>query len=187
MNDRIQLDPKPVDSVPDMLAWMGNSPTGLFFKTDADRGFYQVVCETRDGDCGESINSTCFELFHRLWVSGRMIFGQKNGPATFKRNAMAMQEELLGHETKSYFDNDIGKASESDFNGLRKTWRWLLELAAKHGWKFKPVTIGISLWEEIPISVLMVPSCHGHSPYPRQACVQIPEVYHTSQWCRRLG
>lgn len=40
INDRIQLDPEPVDSVPDMLAWMEEEPTGLFFKTDADRGFY---------------------------------------------------------------------------------------------------------------------------------------------------
>ena len=86
MNDHIQLDPEPVDSVPDMLAWMGNTPTGLFFKTDADRGFYQIVC----ADDTESINSTCFELFHRLWVSTRILFGQKNGPATFKRNAMIM-------------------------------------------------------------------------------------------------
>ena len=73
INDRIQLDPEPVDSVPDMLAWMGVSPTGLFFKTYADRGFYQIVCANDDGD--ESINSTCFELFHRLWVSTRMLFG----------------------------------------------------------------------------------------------------------------
>ena len=47
--------------------------------------------------------------------------------------------------TKSYFDDIIGKAEGgtapggvSDFDGLRRTWRRLLELAAKHGWKFKP-------------------------------------------------
>ena len=137
INNRIQLDPEPVDSVPDMVAWMGNVPTGLFFKTDADRGFYQIVCADDD----ESVNSTCFELFHRLWVSRRMLFGQKNGLATFKRNAMIMQEELLVQgKTKSYFDDIIGKASDGDrdFDGLRRTWRRLLELAAKHGWKFKP-------------------------------------------------
>lgn len=86
LNDKIQLDPEPVDSVVDMLAWMGDTPTGWFFKTDADRGFYQIVC-SQDA---ESINSTCFELFHCLWVSSRMLFGQKNGPATFKRNAIIM-------------------------------------------------------------------------------------------------
>ena len=150
INDRVQLDPEPVDSVPDMLAWMGVGPTGLFFKIDADRGFYQIVCAADDG--GESINSTCFELFHRLWVSTRLLFGQKNGPATFKRNAVIMQEELLGWQTKSYFDDIIGKAGVSadvdgnvygrgsvpDFAGLRQTWWRLLELAARHGWKFKP-------------------------------------------------
>ena len=51
LNDRIQLDPEPVDSVIDMLAWIGDSPTGLFSKTDADRGFYQIACADR-----ESIN-----------------------------------------------------------------------------------------------------------------------------------
>ena len=139
INSRIQLDPEPVDSVPDMLAWMGRAPTGLFFKTDTDRGFYQIVC----ADDEESVNSTCFELFHRLWVSRRMLFGQKNGPATFKRNAMIMQEELLDEgKTKSYFDDIIGKAcgGSSDYDGLQQTWRRLLELAAKHGWKFKPAT-----------------------------------------------
>ena len=120
-----------------MLAWMGNALTGLFFKTDADRGFYQIVCADDD----ESVNSTCFKLFHRLWVSRRMLFDQKNGTATFKRNAIIMQEELLVQwKTKSYLDDIIGKASggDHDFDGLRQTWRRLLELAAKHGWKFKP-------------------------------------------------
>ena len=131
LNDKIQLDPEPVDSVVDMLAWMGDPPTGLFFKTDADRGFYQIVCDP------DAINSTCFELFHRLWVSSRMLFGQKNGPATFKRNAMIMQEELLTQKkTKSYFDDIIGKAS--DYSELRLIWVRLLQLAGAHGWKFKP-------------------------------------------------
>lgn len=60
INDKIQADPEPVDSVVDMLAWMGDTPTGIFFKTDADRGFYQIACAEDE----ESINSTCFKLFH---------------------------------------------------------------------------------------------------------------------------
>ena len=132
LNDKIQADPEPVDSVVDMLAWIGDSSTGLFFKTDADRGFYQIVCAD-----SESVNSTCFELFHQLWVSSRMLFGQKNGPATFKRNAVMMQEELLqSKKTKSYFDDILGKAST--FDDLRAIWVRLLQLAASHGWKFKP-------------------------------------------------
>ena len=98
-----------MDSVVDMLAWMCDTPTGLFFKTDADRRFYQIIC-TSDDD-GESINSTCFELFHQLWVSSRMLFSQKNGPTTFKHNAILMQEELVKEKkTKSYFDCIIRKA-----------------------------------------------------------------------------
>lgn len=114
--------------------WLGGR-SGLFFKTDADRGFYQIVCATDS----ESLNNTCFEMFHRLWVSSRMLFGQKNGPATFKRNAVIMQEELLEQgKTKSYFDDIIGKAVTGDFRTLRETWVWLLQLTEKHGWKFKP-------------------------------------------------
>ena len=85
------MDPELFDSVPDMLAWMRNTPTRLFFKTDADRGFHQIVCATDS----ESINTTCFEMFHRVWVSSCMLFGQKNGPATFTWKAVIMQEELL--------------------------------------------------------------------------------------------
>ena len=114
LNDKIQADPEPVDSVADMITWMSMDPTGLFFKTDADRGFYQIVCADDDG--GEAINSTCFELFRRLGVSLRMLFGQKNGSATFKRNAVIMQEELLQEDkTKSYFNDIIGKTSKNDF------------------------------------------------------------------------
>ena len=62
-------------------------------------------------------------MFHRLWVSSRMLFGQKNGPATFKRNAVIMQKELLEQgKTKSYFDDIIGKAGTGDFYALRETW-----------------------------------------------------------------
>ena len=67
-----------------------------------------------------------------------MLFGQKNGPATFKRNAMIMQEELLREgKTKLYFDDIIGKTGKNDFQGLRVIWRRLLELAGTHGWKLK--------------------------------------------------
>ena len=137
LNDKIQADPEPVDSVADMMAWMSMDPTGLFFKTDVDRWFYQIMCADDDG--GEAINSTCFELFRRLWVSSIMLFGQKNGPAMFKRNAVIMQEELLREgKTKSYFDDIIGKTGKNDFQGLRLIWRRLLELAGTHGWKLKP-------------------------------------------------
>lgn len=75
INDRIQLDPETVDSVSDMLAWMGEAPTGLFFKTDVDRGFFQIVCANNS----ESINSTLFELFCKVYVSTRMLLGRRMG------------------------------------------------------------------------------------------------------------
>ena len=86
-----------------------------------------------------------------------MLFGQKNGPAMFKRNAMIMQEELLlNGSTKSYFDDIIGKAEgrenhEGDFFGLRQTWHRLLELAALHGGKFKPAK---TIWGFSPIETV---------------------------------
>ena len=103
------------------------------------------MCATDDG---ASINSTCFELFHKSWVSTRMLFGQKNEwscDIQTECHDHIMQEELLEQgKTKSYFDDIIGKASggggdgelsHGDLYGLQGTWRRLLELAAKHGWK----------------------------------------------------
>ena len=53
-----------------------------------------------------------------------MLFGQKNGPATFQRNAVIMQEELLDSATKSYFDDIIGKSN--CYDSLRTIWVRLL-------------------------------------------------------------
>jgi len=38
-NDKIHQDPEPVDSILEMLAFIGDGDTGSFFKVDADRGF----------------------------------------------------------------------------------------------------------------------------------------------------
>lgn len=55
----------------------------------------------------------------RLWVSTRMLFGMKNGPSTFKRNAIIMQGSLITEgKTKSYFDDLVGKANKGDYDGL---------------------------------------------------------------------
>ena len=43
---------------------------------------------------------------------------------------------LQEKKTKSYFDDIIGKSDT--FDDLRVIWIRLLELASKHGWKFKP-------------------------------------------------
>ena len=53
---------------------------------DADCGFNQIEVEAR-----EAVDATTFELFKELWCSNRLLFGMKNRPATFERNAVVMQ------------------------------------------------------------------------------------------------
>lgn len=73
-----------------------------------------------------------------MWVSTRMLFGQKNGPATYKRNAVIMQGSLLNGKTKSYFDDLIGKNKKLDYEALfEDSCLALLERLALHGWKLK--------------------------------------------------
>lgn len=131
-NSRIYLDPEPCDNINDMMAWMGEGDTGSFFKMDADRGFNQIVM-TREATLGSA-----FKMFNQLWVSERMLFGMKNGPATFKRNAVVMQGELLTlKKTKSYFDDILGKSKRLDYGELRSIWLRLLSAMRAHGWKCK--------------------------------------------------
>lgn len=108
---------------------MGAGETGSFFKVDADRGFNQIVM-TED-----AVWSSAFAMLGELWVSERMLFGMKNGPPTFKRNAVIMQGELLQTKTKSYFDDIIGKSGRRNYTALRLVWISLLEKMCKHGWK----------------------------------------------------
>lgn len=131
-NGKIYLDPEPCDNINEMMAWMGNSETGSFFKMDADRGFNQIVMSK------EATLGSAFEMLGQLWVSERMLFGMKNGPATFKRNAVVMQGQLLLDKlTKSYFDDILGKCTRGDYRQLRSIWLRLLEAMRKHGWKCK--------------------------------------------------
>lgn len=130
-NSKIHPDPEPCDLINEMLAWMGTGPTGSFFKMDADRGFNQIVM-THEARIGSA-----FEMLGTLWVSDRMLFGMKNGPATFKRNAAGMQGSLLNVNTKSYFDDILGKCHCSDYQRLREIWLQLLAAMRRHGWKCK--------------------------------------------------
>jgi len=135
LSERVYLDPEPVDTVPDILAWLGQGETGSFSKVGADRGLIQI-----EGEAGEAVDATAFELFSELWCSNRLFLGMKNGPATFKRNAFVMQGMLLHKKTKSYFDDIFGKALRGDYVALRVVWRLLLRLR-NHGWKCKLVFI----------------------------------------------
>ena len=56
LNDRVNFDPEPVDSILDMLALMGMGETGSFLKIDADRGFHQIVMTE------EAIQASAFEF-----------------------------------------------------------------------------------------------------------------------------
>jgi len=66
-----------------------------------------------------------------------MLFAMKNGPPTFKRNAVIMQEDLLQNHTKSNFHDIIGKAAKLNYYSLRSVSVTLLQRMRKHGWKLK--------------------------------------------------
>jgi hypothetical protein len=101
----------------------------VFFSVDADRGFQQIV-----NDPG-SVKFTSFEMFHQLFVSLRMQFGDLNALCTFAQNCDAMLGDLKfkDKKVKNYFDDIIGGASQMDFWGLRQTKRALLERCRDHG------------------------------------------------------
>jgi len=129
LNDRIYQDSEPVDSILEMLVFMGEGETGSCFKVDADRKFNQIVMME------EAVWASAFEMLGELLVSERMLFGMKNSPATFKRNAVIIQGDLP--DTKSYFDDIIGKSGKRNYTNLRAVWVSLLKRMRKHGWKLK--------------------------------------------------
>lgn len=108
-----------------------------------------------------------------------MLFGQKNDPATFKRNAVIMQGPLLSGKTKSYFDDIIGKNKKHDYEALfEDSWLALLERLALHGWKLK---LGKTWWgfEEIE-AVGCIYSEYGIAMSPKLvdavACIRLPRT-----------
>jgi len=91
------------------------------------------------------------------------MFGQKNGLAIFKRNAVVMQGELLQKgKTKSYFDDIIGKAQKFGYENLQMIFQELLERCLQYSWKLKPrktlfgfeeiETVGIA-WSENGVGI----------------------------------
>jgi hypothetical protein len=132
LNAKCRLRPWPMTTLSEMSLWIANR--SVFFSVDADRGFQQIV-----NDPG-SVKFTSFEMFHQLFVSLRMQFGDLNAPGTFAQNCDAMLGDLKfkDKKVKNYFDDIIGGASQMDFWGLRQTKRALLERCRDHGWKLKP-------------------------------------------------
>jgi hypothetical protein len=132
LNAKCRLRPWPMTTLSEMSLWIANR--SVFFSVDADRGFQQIV-----NDPG-SVKFTSFEMFHQLFVSLRMQFGDLNAPGTFAQNCDAVLGDLKfkDKKVKNYFDDIIGGASQMDFWGLRQTKRALLERCRDHGWKLKP-------------------------------------------------
>ena len=115
-----------MDSIPDMLAFMGVGKTGSLLKIDADRGFHQIVMTE------EAVRASAFEMLGSVWMSERMLFGMKNGPPVFKRNTLDTLGDLRDGVAKAYLDDIIGKAAKRDYYTLRKVWRALLQAMRDH-------------------------------------------------------
>ena len=139
-NDKAVLLPVPMATREEMYAFLPRFK--VFWKTDADRGFLQIV------QAPEAVQHTGFEMFGQLWVSERMLFGQINGPAFFELNfnVMAHKLKFLDRSVKNFFDDVIGGASH--WNELLLSFAELLDCAKSHGWKFKPAKTYIG-WESI--------------------------------------
>ena len=99
----------------------GHGRDWLIFQFDADRGFHQIVMTE------EAVQASAFEMLGSLWVSERMLFGMKNGPPVFKRNAVEMLGHLRDGVAKAYFDDIIGKAAKRDHITLGNVWEALLQ------------------------------------------------------------
>lgn len=141
-NDKAVLLPVPMATREEMYAFLPKFK--VFWKTDADRGFLQIV------QASDAVHHTGFETFGQLWVSDRMLFGQINGPAFFEHNFNAMAHDLkfVHKSVKNFFDDVIGGAE--DWKGLLMSSGQLLHQARKHGWKFKPAKMFIG-WEDIEV------------------------------------
>lgn len=105
-NDKAILLPVPMATREDIYDFLPRFR--VFWKTDADRGFLQIV------QAPDAVRHTGFEIFNQLWVSERMLFAQINGPAFFELNFNAMAHKLkcLDKSVKNFFDDVIGGAGE---------------------------------------------------------------------------
>lgn len=98
-NDKAVLVPVPMATRPELYFFL--TRFCLFWKTDADRGFLQVI------QAPSAIRHTGFELFHELYISEQMLFGQINGPSFFELNFNVMACDLKFNQkvVKNFFDD----------------------------------------------------------------------------------
>lgn len=129
-NDKAMLVPVPMATRPELYSFLTKFP--FFWKTDTDRGFLQVV------QAPSAIRHTGFELFHELYVSERMLFGQINGPSFLELNFNVMAHDLKFKQkvVKNFFDDILGGGNS--WGDLLESWGQLLRQAKLHRWKFKP-------------------------------------------------
>ena len=129
-NDKALLVPVPMATRPKLYSFLTRFQ--FFWKTDADRGFLQVV------QAPSAIRHTGFELFYELYVSERMLFGQINGPALFELNFNVIARDLKFNQkvVKNFFEDILGGSNSLD--DLLASWAQLLQQARRHSWKFKP-------------------------------------------------
>ena len=145
-NDKALLVPVPMATRPELYSFL--TKFKYFWKTDADRGFLQVV------QSPSAVRHTGFELFNQLWVSERMLFGQINGPSFFELNFNVMAHDLKFNQrvVKNFFDDILGGGLQ--WEELLHSWSQLLSQAKVHGWKFKPAKTEFGFEEIVAVGAL---------------------------------
>lgn len=145
-NASLHLDPYPLPTIEGLHDFLlGKGRVAAF---DADRGFNQIVQTL------EAARHYAWEMFGKLWVSNRLLFGPINGPAIFQRNSDVLLETLKGVDGVcfGYFDdifaatkgcteratNAVTTNNNEEWNELIDTSVKLMQRAIQKGWKFKP-------------------------------------------------
>ncbi|KAF3927492.1 Protease [Arthrobotrys entomopaga] len=126
-NANIHLDPYPNSQIEELYTFL--TKFKIFCALDADRG-YNGIPMTEAAQ-----RHYAFEMFKKLWVSKRLMFGPINGPAVFHRNTDIMLGDMKGDEWFNFFD-DLFSGGNDWIQLLNHTERLLIRAIVK-GWKFK--------------------------------------------------
>src|SRR5436189_6284280 len=111
----------------------------MFSMWDADRGFNQITNTLR------AALRAAFEHKGGHWMSWRMLVGCTNAPATFARNMdptitetkAELKEKNPEQDLDNYYDDCILSGPSEDWLGCLRATAICLNVAIKHGWKFK--------------------------------------------------
>lgn len=107
-NEKAVLVPVPMATRLGLYAFLTRFQ--FFWKTDADRGFVQVI------QAASAVHQTGLELFNELYVSEYMLFGQINGPSFFELNFNVMACDLKFNQkvVKNIFDDILSGSNSWD-------------------------------------------------------------------------